>query len=130
MLTPCGYLFRMPQFILCRVLVVIYFACPNLYNVDSAKSEVDALTEAERELMMIEKDLHAAEGVIFLFLSICFLAIFLILLEAVLDFSHTILIQDKKHYETYMHDKVLSELKKEEAEYQKLEHSCKVHINS
>ncbi|KAL6530279.1 hypothetical protein OROHE_014632 [Orobanche hederae] len=61
---------------------------------DSAKSEVDALTEAERELMMIEKDLHAAEG-------------------------------DKKHYETYMHDKVLSELKKEEAEYQKLEHCCK-----
>ncbi|KAL6580582.1 hypothetical protein OROMI_008606 [Orobanche minor] len=61
---------------------------------DSAKSEVDALTEAERELMMIEKDLHAAEG-------------------------------DKKHYETYMHDKVLSELKKEEAEYQKLEHCSK-----
>ncbi|GER35076.1 structural maintenance of chromosomes family protein [Striga asiatica] len=28
---------------------------------DSAKSEIDALTEAERELMMIEKDLHVEE---------------------------------------------------------------------
>ncbi|KAL8049896.1 hypothetical protein ABFX02_06G048500 [Erythranthe guttata] len=28
---------------------------------ESAKSEIDALAEAERELMMIEKDLHAAE---------------------------------------------------------------------
>ncbi|KAK6155881.1 hypothetical protein DH2020_010129 [Rehmannia glutinosa] len=29
---------------------------------ESAKSEIDALAEAERELMMIEKDLHEAEG--------------------------------------------------------------------
>lgn len=40
---------------------------------ESAKSEIDALAEAERELMMIEKDLHAAEGVHFFLSAYLFL---------------------------------------------------------
>ena len=43
----------------------------SIYNVDSAKTEIEALAEAENELMMIERDLKEAEKVqIFAFLLI------------------------------------------------------------
>lgn len=37
----------------------------SIYNVDSAKAEIEALAEAENELMMIERDLKEAEKVYF-----------------------------------------------------------------
>ncbi|XP_051143758.1 structural maintenance of chromosomes protein 6B [Andrographis paniculata] len=61
---------------------------------ESAKSENNALAEAEKELMMIETDLRNAEG-------------------------------EKKHYEEFMHTRVLTDIKNAEARYQQLDHSCK-----
>ena len=39
----------------------------SIYNVDSAKAEIDALAEAENELMMIERDLQEVERVHFIY---------------------------------------------------------------
>lgn len=56
------------------------FLILDVYHVESAKSEIDALAEAENELMMIEKDLYEAERVHFFYLPICSLTIFLLML--------------------------------------------------
>lgn len=44
--------------------------CDNLFmlkNVESAKGEIEAFEEAERELMLIEEELRSAEAVSFSF---------------------------------------------------------------
>lgn len=97
----------------------------SIYNVESAKTEIDALAEAENELMMIEDNLKEAERVHFFYLLIyshCFSSF----VGSSSKFTYMILVQVKKHYEGIMHTKVLADLKNAEAEYLELEHSCQV----
>lgn len=74
MLFPCDHLFCAPHY--------------NIYNADSAKSEFDALEEAEKELIMIKENLNEVERVCFFYFPICSLTVFLLFLQVLQIFLY------------------------------------------
>lgn len=84
--------------------------------------EIDAL-DADRELMIIEKELNETE----LVLPLLHYHFEFFMLGLVYKSTCLIHFQKKKHFEEVMHKKVLSELEAAKATYCELEQMCKVH---
>lgn len=84
--------------------------------------DIDALGEAERELMMIEKDLNEAEAVFPLFLY----HFEFVIVAGLWNSLFPTCIQKKKHFEEVMTTKVLSEIEAAKAQCSELEQHRKV----
>lgn len=91
-------------------------------HLDSAKGEIDAIERAERELLVTEEELRAAEAVSFGTCAVWYLFF---------DDYYLILyfyFQERAHYQGLMNNKVLSDIKEAQEHYEQLKHNRQVNL--